>query len=115
VAGFDPGKDLTPIANLINAPQLMVVRSSFPATTFAGFLKYAKAHPGKVNDASSGNGRALTDLLGSTVGFTITTPPPLLAHIKVGKLRALMVAGRTRVAALPDVPTATEQGVPLVA
>lgn len=142
VAGFDPGKDLTPIANLIDAPQLMVVRSNFPATTFAEFLKYAKAHPGKVNYASSGNGslqhvttellkdltktflvhipyrgtgQALTDLLGGTVDFTITTPPPLLAHIKAGKLRALMVTGRTRLAALPDVPTATEQGVPLVA
>ena len=75
VAGFDPGKDLTPIANLIDAPQLMVVRSNFPATTFAEFLKYAKA----------------------------------------GKLRALMVTGRTRLAALPDVSTATEQRVPLVA
>ena len=142
VAGFDPGKDLAPIANLIDAPQLMVVRSNFPATTFAEFLKYAKAHPGKVNYASSGNGslqhvttellkdltktylvhipyrgtgQALTDLLGGTVDFTITTPPPLLPHIRAGKLRALMVTGRTRLAALPDVPTATEQGVPLVA
>ena len=142
VTGFDPGKDLTPIANLIDAPQLMVVRGNFPATTFAEFLKYAKAHPGKVNYASSGNGslqhvttellkdltktylvhipyrgtgQALTDLLGGTVDFTITTPPPLLPHIRAGKLRALMVTGRTRLAALPDVPTATEQGVPLVA
>ena len=142
VVGFDPGKDLAPIANLIDAPQLMVVRGNFPATTFAEFLKYAKANPGKVNYASSGNGslqhvttellkdlsktylvhipyrgtgQALTDLLGGTVDFTITTPPPLLAHIKAGKLRALMVTGRTRLAALPGVPTATEQGVPLVA
>lgn len=142
VAGFDPGKDLTPIANLIDAPQLMVVRNNFPATTFAEFLKYAKANPGKVNYASSGNGslqhvttellkdltktfmvhipyrgtgQALTDLLGGTVDFTITTPPPLLSHIKAGKLRPLMVTGRTRLAALPDIQTATEQGVPLVA
>lgn len=142
VAGFDPGKDLMPIANLIDAPQLMVVRNNFPATTFAEFLKYAKANPGKVNYASSGNGslqhvttellkdltktfmvhipyrgtgQALTDLLGGTVDFTITTPPPLLPHIKSGKLRPLMVTGRTRLVTLPDVQTATEQGVPLVA
>ena len=142
VAGFDPGKDLTPIANLIDAPQLLVVRSNFPAATFAEFLKYAKANPGKVNYASSGNGslqhvttellknltqtfmvhipyrgtgQALTGLLGGTVDFTITTPPPLLAHIRTGKLRPLTVTGRARLASLPDVPTATEQGVPLVA
>ena len=142
VAGFDPGKDLKPLGHLIDAPQLMVVRSNFPANTFAEFLKYAKANPGKVNYASSGNGslqhvttellkdltktylvhipyrgtgQALTDLLGGTVDFTITTPPPLLPHIRSGKLRALMVTGRTRLATLPEIPTATEQGVPLVA
>lgn len=142
VAGFDPGKDLTAIAHLIDAPQLMVVRNNFPANTFAEFIKYAKANPGKVNYASSGNGslqhvttellkdltktymthipyrgtgQALTDLLSGTVDFTITTPPPLLPHIRSGKLRALMVTGRTRLAAQPDVPTATEQNVPLVA
>ncbi|MFI5447174.1 Bug family tripartite tricarboxylate transporter substrate binding protein [Polaromonas sp. UC242_47] len=142
VAGFDPGQDLKAIAHLIDAPQLMVVRNNFPANTFAEFIKYAKANPGKVNYASSGNGslqhvttellkdltktymthipyrgtgQALTDLLSGTVDFTITTPPPLLPHIRSGKLRALMVTGRTRLAAQPDVPTATEQGVPLVA
>ena len=142
VSGFDPGKDLTPLGNLIDAPQLMVVRSNFPAANFAEFLKYARANPGKVNYASSGNGalqhvttellkdltktymvhipyrgtgQALTDLLGGTVDFTITTPPPLLPHIRSGKLRALMVTGRTRLSVQPDVPTATEQGVPLVA
>lgn len=142
VSGFDPGKDLKPLGHLIDAPQLMVVRSNFPANTFAEFLQYAKANPGKVNYASSGNGslqhvttellkdltktylvhipyrgtgQALTDLLGGSVDFTITTPPPLLPHIRSGKLRALMVTGRTRLAALPEVATATEQGVPLVA
>ena len=142
VAGFDPGKDLKPVGHLIDAPQRMVVRSNFPAKTFAEFIQYAKANPGKVNYASSGNGslqhvttellkeltntymvhipyrgtgQALTDLLGGTVDFTITTPPPLLPHIRSGKLRALMVTGRTRLAALPDIATATEQGVPLVA
>ena len=140
--GFDPGKDLKPIGHLIDAPQLMVVRSNFPANSFAEFIKYVKANPGKVNYASSGNGslqhvttellkdltktfmthipyrgtgQALTDLLGGTVDFTITTPPPLLPHIRSGKLRALMVTGRTRLSALPEIPTATELGVPLVA
>ncbi|WP_332774772.1 Bug family tripartite tricarboxylate transporter substrate binding protein [Polaromonas sp.] len=142
VTGFDPGKDLKPIGNLIDAPQLMVVRSNFPANNFAEFIQYAKANPGKINYASSGNGslqhvttellkdltktflvhipyrgtgQALTDLLGGAVDFTITTPPPLLPHIRSGKLKALMVTGRTRLAVLPDIPTATERDVPLVA
>jgi tripartite-type tricarboxylate transporter receptor subunit TctC len=142
VSGFDPARDLKPIGHLIDAPQVMVVRPNFPANTFQEFLAYVRANPGKVNYASSGNGAlqhvttellkdltrtqmihipykgtgpALTDLLAGNVDLTITTPPPLLAHIKAGKLKALMVTGKTRLAALPDVPTATELGVPLVA
>ena len=141
-AGFDPGRDLKAVGHLIDAPQLLAVRSNFPAANFAEFLKYVKANPGKVNYASSGNGslqhvttellkdltktfmvhipyrgtgQALTDLLAGTVDFTITTPPPLLPHIRSGKLRALMVTGPTRSSVLPDVPTAVESGVPLVA
>ena len=140
--GFDPAKDLKPIGHLIDAPQLLVVRSDFPANTFAEFIAYAKANPGKVNYASSGNGSlqhvttellkdltktfmvhipyrgtgpALNDLLAGTVDFTITTPPPLLPHIRAGKLKALMVTGRTRLPVLPNVPTAIESGVALVA
>jgi len=142
VAGFDPARDLKPVGHLIDAPQVLVVRPNFPANTFQEFLAYVRANPGKVNYASSGNGAlqhvttellkdltktqmthipykgtgpALTDLLAGNVDLTITTPPPLLAHIKAGKLKALMVTGKTRLAALPDVPTATELGVPLVA
>jgi tripartite-type tricarboxylate transporter receptor subunit TctC len=142
VSGFDPGRDLKPVGHLIDAPQVLVVRPGFPANNFKEFLAYVKANPGKVNYASSGNGAlqhvttellkeltkthmthipyrgtgpALTDLLAGNVDLTITTPPPLLAHIKAGKLKALMVTGKTRLAVLPDVPTATELGVPLVA
>jgi tripartite-type tricarboxylate transporter receptor subunit TctC len=142
VPGFDPATNLKPLGHLIDAPQLLVVRGNFPADNFTDFLKYVKANPGKVNYASSGNGSlqhvttellkdltktfmvhipyrgtgpALSDLLAGTVDFTITTPPPLLPHIRAGKLKALMVTGRTRLPALPNVPTATEAGVPLVA
>jgi tripartite-type tricarboxylate transporter receptor subunit TctC len=142
VAGFDPARDLKPIGHLIDSPQLLVVRSNFPASTFAEFLAYVRAHPGQVNYASSGNGSlqhattellkdltktfmthipyrgtgpAMTDLLAGTVDLTITTPPPLLPHVRAGKLKALATTGRTRLAALPNVPTATELGVPLVA
>lgn len=142
VNGFDPGRDLKPIGNLIDAPQVLVTRGDFPANNFKEFLAYLKSHPGKVNYASSGNGSlqhvttelmkdltksyathipyrgagpSLADLLAGNVDFTITTPPPLLGHIRAGKLKALATTGRTRIPALPNVPTATEQGVPLVA
>lgn len=142
VAGFDPGRDLKPIGHLIDAPQVLVTRGDFPASNFKEFLAYLKSHPGKVNYASSGNGSlqhvttelmkdltgtfathipyrgtgpSITDLLGGTVDFTITTPPPLLGHIKAGKLKALATTGRTRIPALPNVPTATESGIALVA
>lgn len=142
VPGFDPATNLKPLGHLIDAPQLLVVRGNFPADNFADFIKYVKANPGKVNYASSGNGSlqhvttellkdltktfmvhipyrgtgpALNDLLAGTVDFTITTPPPLLPHIRAGKLKALMVTGRARLAAQPNVPTAIEAGVPLVA
>ena len=142
VPGFDPATNLKPLGHLIDAPQLLVVRGNFPADSFMDFIKYVKANPGKVNYASSGNGSlqhvttellkdltktfmvhipyrgtgpALNDLLAGTVDFTITTPPPLLPHIRAGKLKALMVTGRTRLAAQPNVPTAIEAGVPLVA
>ncbi|MEO8389111.1 tripartite tricarboxylate transporter substrate binding protein [Polaromonas sp.] len=142
VPGFDPATNLKPLGHLIDAPQLLVVRGNFPADNFADFIKYVKANPGKVNYASSGNGSlqhvttellkdltktfmvhipyrgtgpALNDLLAGTVDFTITTPPPLLPHIRAGKLKALMVTGRNRLAAQPNVPTAIEAGVPLVA
>jgi tripartite-type tricarboxylate transporter receptor subunit TctC len=141
-AGFDPAKDLKPIGHLIDAPQVMVVRANFPAKDFKEFIAYVKANPGKVNYASSGNGAlqhvttewlkdltrtdmvhipykgtgaTMSDLLAGNVDLTITTPPPLLPHIRTGKLRALMVTGKARLPALPDVPTATELGVPLVA
>lgn len=142
VQGFDPGRDLKPLGHLIDAPQLLVVRTDFPANTAAEFVSYLKANPGKVNYASSGNGSlqhvttellkdltktfvthipyrgtgpAVTDLLAGTVDLTITTPPPLLPHVKAGKLKPLMVTGRNRLAVLPQVPTATEAGIPLVA
>jgi len=142
VQGFDPGRDLKPIGHLIDAPQLLVVRGDFPANNFTEFVRYVKANPGKVNYASSGNGSlqhvttellkdltkaymthipyrgtgaALNDLLAGTVDLTITTPPPLLPHIRAGKLKALLVTGRTRMATLPNVPTAIENGLSLVA
>ncbi|MBV7483279.1 tripartite tricarboxylate transporter substrate binding protein [Bordetella sp. BOR01] len=137
--GWDPIKDFAPIANILSAPQVIVVRPSLPVHSLKELVAYAKANPDKLNYASSGNGAlqhvatellkqmadvkmthipykgtgpALTDLLGGAVDLTITTPPPLIPHIKAGKLRALAVTGPNRLDSLPDVPTAAEAGYP---
>ena len=108
-------------------------------TTLAELVAYAKAHPGKLSYASScngslqhvtgamliqqagiemthvpykGTGPALQDLLGAQVDLTFGTPPPFMPFIQSGKLRALAVTGKIRLASLPNVPTAAEAGLP---
>jgi tripartite-type tricarboxylate transporter receptor subunit TctC len=133
--GFDPLKDFASVANLIVAPQVIVVRPNLPVQTFNDLIAYAKANPGKLNYASSGNGSlqhvtgemikqlggvemahvpykgtgpAITDLLGGNVDMTFTTAPPLLGHIKSGKMRPLAVTGKARLSSLPDVRATAE-------
>ncbi len=132
-------KDLAPVANIVSAPQIIVVRAGIPVKTLAELIAYAKANPGKLNYASSGNGSlqhvtgamlemqagikmthipykgtgpTLQDLLGNQVDLTFGTPPPFIPHIQSGKLRALATTGKTRLATLPDVPTTAEAGLP---
>jgi tripartite-type tricarboxylate transporter receptor subunit TctC len=131
--------DLQAVANVLSAPQVIVVRDGVPARTLSELLAYARANPGKLNYASSGNGSlqhatgamleqqagismthvpykgtgpALQDLLGGQVDLTFGTPPPFMPFIQSGKLRALAVTGRSRLPSLPDAPTAAEAGLP---
>jgi tripartite-type tricarboxylate transporter receptor subunit TctC len=128
-------RDIAPVAGLMRVPNVMEVHPSIPAKTVAEFIAYAKANPGKINWATSGNGTsvhlsgelfksmtgtdlthvpyrgsapALTDLIGGTVHVMFDNMPSSLPHIQAGKLRALGVTTAQRSPALPDVPTVAE-------
>jgi tripartite-type tricarboxylate transporter receptor subunit TctC len=136
---YDPLKDLAPISLIASGPFLLVVHPSVPAKSVKEMVALGKADPGKFNYSSAGSGapnhmamelfksmagvnfthvpykgapQAVTDLLGGRVSLTMNSIPPVLAHIRAGKLRALGVASRKRSPQLPDVPTIIEAGVP---
>lgn len=140
---FDPQKDFQPITLVAGVPNVMVVNTEKAAArgihTVADFIKYAKANPGKVNMASSGNGTsihlagelfktmtgvymthfpfqgsnpALMSLLAGDMDVMFDNLPSAMSHIKSGKLKALAVTSSQRSSALPDVPTVEEAGGP---
>src|SRR6516165_663576 len=127
--------DTAPVGGIMRVPNVMEVNPSVPAKTVAEFIAYAKANPGKINWASSGNGTsvhlsgelfkimtgvdlthvpyrgsapALTDLISGTVQVMFDNMPSSLPHIQAGKLRALAVTTAQRSDALPGVPTVAE-------
>ena len=128
-------RDIAPVAGITRTPNIMTVGKDVPAKTVAEFIAYAKANPGKVNMASSGNGTsvhlsgelfmamtgvkmqhvpyrgaapALTDMLSGQVQVIFDNMPSVISHIKAGSLRALAVTTAERSAELPDVPTVGE-------
>ncbi|HEX4882567.1 MAG TPA: tripartite tricarboxylate transporter substrate binding protein [Casimicrobiaceae bacterium] len=132
---FDPVEDFAPVMLIGEEPGVLVVHPSFPAQTLAEFIEYAKANPGRIDYASSGNGsgqhlfaamfasmggfrmnhvpyrgsgQATADLLGGTVPVSIPGTAGMMGHIKAGKLRALATTGARRAEALPDLPTIGE-------
>jgi tripartite-type tricarboxylate transporter receptor subunit TctC len=128
---FDFLRDTAAVAGLVRVPNVMEVHPSVPAHTVAEFIAYAKANPGKVNMASSGNGTsihlsgelfkvmtgvtmvhvpyrgsapALTDMIGGQVQVMFDNLPSSVEHIRAGKLRALGVTTALPSPALPQVP-----------
>jgi len=128
-------RDIAPVASFNRVPNVMTVNNSVPAKTVSEFIAYAKANPGKVNMASSGNGTsvhlsgemfmgmadvkmqhvpyrgaalAITDMLGGQVQVIFDNMPSIIQHIRSGALRALAVTTTTRSPQLPDVPTVAE-------
>jgi len=136
---YDHVKDFTPVILVASVPNVLEVNPSLPVNSVQELIAYAKANPGKLNFASSGNGTsihlsgelfkvmtgvqmthvpykgsapALQDLIAGQVQLMFDNLPPSLPQIKAGKLRALAVTSATRAPALPDVPTVAESGLP---
>jgi tripartite-type tricarboxylate transporter receptor subunit TctC len=138
---FDPIKDFAPVTLVAGVPNVLVVNpakaEAAGINSVADLIRYAKAHPGKLNMASSGNGTsihlsgelfksmtgtfmlhfpyrgsspALLDLIGGTMDLMFDNLPSAMPQIKAGKLKALAVTSAQRSAALPDVPTVAEAG-----
>jgi tripartite-type tricarboxylate transporter receptor subunit TctC len=136
---FDPVKDLMPVSQAINMPNILVVPINAPYKTFKELIDYAKANPGKLTYASYGAGGsahlaaellkrdagidwihvpykggapAITDLLAGQVSAYFANPVSGLGFVQSGKLRALATTGAKRMEALPEVPTVAESGFP---
>jgi tripartite-type tricarboxylate transporter receptor subunit TctC len=132
---FNFMRDTAPVAGFMRVPNVMEVNPKVPANSVAEFIAYAKANPGKINWASSGNGTsvhlsgelfkimtgidlthvpyrgsapALTDMISGTVQVMFDNMPSSLPHIQAGTLRALGVTTAARSDALPNVPTVAE-------
>jgi tripartite-type tricarboxylate transporter receptor subunit TctC len=136
---FQLMRDFVLVAPINYSDLVLVTKSALPVATLPDLLKAAKAKPGGLSYASSGPGTpyhmagellkfmggvdilhvpykgsagARTDVLGGQVDMMFDAIPTMSEHIKTGKVKALATTGKQRSATLPDVPTASEAGVP---
>jgi len=135
---YDPVTDFTPITYIGYVPNVLVVNPSVNAKSVDELIALAKKEPGKITYASSGvgstqhlagalfnklagtqmvhvpykgSGQAIVDLIGGQVNINFDTMPPVLEHVKAGKIRALAISTPQRLPQLPDVPTFDEKGI----
>jgi tripartite-type tricarboxylate transporter receptor subunit TctC len=128
---FDFARDIVPVAGLVRVPLVLLVNPAVPATSVEALIAFARANPGKLSLASSGNGTpqhvsgelfkqmagidllhvpyrgsgpALADLLGGQVQVMLDAVPSAIEHIRAGRLRALAVSTTARAAVLPELP-----------
>ena len=137
--GYDTRKSFAPISLLTKGPLVVVTRPDLPAKSVAELIALAKASPGKLTFASSGNGQsthlsaelfnamagtrmvhvpyrgsapAMTDVMGGQADIMFNTMLSSMPYVKDGKLRALAVTSAARSPAAPDIPTVAEVGLP---
>ena len=136
---YDAAKDFTPVAHVADAPSVLLVTPSLPVKTVAELVAYAKANPGKLNYASSGNGTivhlnsaafsaqagidmthvpykgtalSIPDLITGQVHVLFDSLPTGMPHVVSGKVRALGVTSEKRSGLAPELPTLAESGLP---
>ncbi len=136
---YDPIKELAPIILMLRTPNVLAVSNKLPVRNVRELIAYARANPGKLNYASSGNGasnhlgmelfksmanldmvhvpfkggaQASTALLGGQVQLMFSPESTVGPHHKAGTLRIIAVGGDKRIASLGDIPTVAESGVP---
>jgi tripartite-type tricarboxylate transporter receptor subunit TctC len=136
---FDPLNDYTPIVPVARGPLVAAIHPSVPAKTLRDLIALAKARPGQIVYGSAGQGTivhlanalflhgagvqmvhvpykggapALTDLMAGQISLVFATPQTGLPQVKAGRIRALAVTTRERIAAEPSIPTIAEAGVP---
>ena len=138
-SGYDLNRDFAPVGLIASTPIVAMTHPSFPAKSLADVIVLAKKEPGKVTLGTTppptinyiaaelfkslsgaemtivsyrGTGPLTNDLVGGHVAIGFNTIPPAIGNIEAGRLRAIAVAAPARTAALPDVPTAAESGLP---
>ena len=138
--GYDLQKDLTPIGLVASIPIVVMAHPSLPVKSMSDIVALAKKEPGKLNIGTppsptlnyfgaeqfksmtgadvvvvtyKGTGPLTTDLLGGHIRLAFNTLPPAIGNIRAGAIKAIAVAAPQRLAAIPDVPTTAESGVPL--
>lgn len=136
--GYDPVKDLEPVARLTSIPNILLVHPSVPAKTLRDFIALARRSPGKLNFGSGGLGttnhlanellmhlerislvhvpykgvtQAMLAMMGGEVDEVVMPVSTAIPHLRTGKVRALAVLNEQRHGAVPDVPTGIEAGV----
>lgn len=132
-------RDFTPISMIGEYAALLTSHPSLPVTTVRELIQFAKARPGQLNFASAGNGSAghlvlemfrsaakidfvhipykgagpaATEVMAGQVSLVFGNPLGSMPHVKSGRLRAIAVSGPRRIAAMPEVPTVAESGLP---
>jgi tripartite-type tricarboxylate transporter receptor subunit TctC len=135
---YDPIRDLAPIVQVANQPNVLTVHPSVPAKTLKEFIALARANPGKFNYGSSGIGAsqhmtaelfalqtgvkvehipykggtpAMTDLISGQIDFMFTPAPNAIAYVREGRIRGIAVTSLKRSSALPELPTMNESGL----
>ncbi|HEY7665746.1 MAG TPA: tripartite tricarboxylate transporter substrate binding protein [Xanthobacteraceae bacterium] len=136
---YDPINDFAPVAMIGSQPYVLVLYPGLPAHDLAQLIALAKAKPGTLNYGSAGvaslahlatallasmagidivhvpyksSAQSVTDLMTGRLDMQFATVAPSRPNIRAGKLRALVTSGKTRVSALPEIPTVAEAGIP---